>query len=63
MANKVLEWLFPPKKQREKIMKPLTKSQKMNEEHRQAFLRGRNIMKQHPTHRECMRRKGKAQTE
>jgi hypothetical protein len=44
-------------------MKPLTKSHKMNEEHRQAFLRGRNIMKQHPTHREWMRRKGKAQTE
>ena len=53
--------LFPPKKKKETI--PLTKSQKMNEEHRQAFLRGRHIMKQQPTHREWMARQGKAQTE
>ena len=61
MAIKILKWLFPPKKQIEK--KPLTKSQKMNEELRQAFLKGRSIMKQKPTHREWMARQGKSQTE
>ena len=61
MANKIIQWLFPPKKQ--KIMKPLTKSQKMNDELRQAFLRSRNIMKQLPTHREGMKKQGKSQTE
>jgi len=44
-------------------MKPLTKSQKMNEELRQAFLRNRHIMKQLPTHREWMKKQGKSQTE
>jgi len=61
MAIKIIQWLFPPKKQ--KIMKPLTKSQKMNEELRQAFLRNRHIMKQLPTHREWMKKQGKSQTE
>ena len=49
------------KKQKE--MKPLTKSQKMNEELRQAFLKNRSIMKQKPTHREWMKKQGKSQTE
>ena len=44
-------------------MKPLTKSQKMNDELRQAFLRNRHIMKQQPTHREWMKKQGKPQTE
>jgi len=48
---------------KEKETKPLTKSQKMNDETRQAFLRNRHIMKQKPTHREWMARQGKAQTE
>ena len=61
MAIKIIQWLFPPKKQKE--MKPLTKSQKMNDELRQAFLRNRSIMKQKPTHREWMARQGKSQTE
>jgi hypothetical protein len=61
MATKIIQWLFPPKKQKE--MKPLTKSQKMNEELRQAFLKNRSIMKQKPTHREWMARQGKSQTE
>jgi len=61
MASKIIQWLFPPKKQKE--MKPLTKSQKMNEELRQAFLKNRSIMKQKPTHREWMARQGKSQTE
>ena len=61
MAGKIVQWLFPPKKQIEK--KPLTKSQKMNHETRQAFLKGRSIMKQKPTHREWMARQGKPQTE
>ncbi len=61
MATKIIQWLFPPKKQIER--KPLTKSQKMNEELRQAFLKGRSIMKQKPTHREWMARRGKSQTE
>jgi len=61
MAIKVLKWLFPPKKKKE--TKPLTKSQKMNDELRQAFLRNRHIMKQKPTHREWMKKLGKAQTE
>ena len=61
MAIKIIQWLFPPKKQ--KIMKPLTKSQKMNDELRQAFLRNRHIMKQQPTHREWMKKQGKSQTE
>ena len=61
MAIKIIQWLFPPKKQ--KVMKPLTKSQKMNDELRQAFLRNRHIMKQQPTHREWMKKLGKAQTE
>jgi len=41
----------------------LTKSQKMNEELRQAFLKNRSIMKNKSTHREWMARQGKAQTE
>ncbi len=61
MAIKIIQWLFPPKKQ--KIMKPLTKSQKMNDELRQAFLRNRRIMKHLPTHREWMKKQGKSQTE
>ena len=61
MAIKIIQWLFPPKKQ--KVMKPLTKSQKMNDELRQAFLRNRHIMKQQPTHREWMKKQGKPQTE
>ena len=61
MGTKIIEWLFPPKKQIQR--KPLTKSQKMNEELRQAFLKGRSIMKQKPTHREWMAQQGKAQTE
>ena len=61
MGTKIIQWLFPPKNKKETI--PLTKSQKMNEEHRQAFLRGRHIMKQHPTHRQWMAKQGKAQTE
>jgi hypothetical protein len=61
MAIKIIQWLFPPKKQ--KVMKPLTKSQKMNDELRQAFLRNRHIMKQQPTHREWMKKQGKSQTE
>ena len=61
MAGKIIQWLFPPKKQKER--KPLTKSQKMNEELRQAFLKNRRIMKQKPTHREWMKKLGKAQTE
>ena len=44
-------------------MKPLTKSQKMNDELRQAFLRNRRIMKHLPTHREWMKKQGKSQTE
>tara|TARA_B100000497_G_scaffold94220_1_gene105566 strand:- start:747 stop:932 length:186 start_codon:yes stop_codon:yes gene_type:complete len=61
MAIKIIQWLFPPKKQKE--MKPLTKSQKMNDELRQAFLRNRSIMKHKPTHREWMKKQGKPQTE
>ena len=61
MASKIIQWLFPPKKKKE--TKPLTKSQKMNDELRQAFLRNRHIMKQKPTHREWMKKLGKAQTE
>ena len=61
MGIKIIQWLFPPKKKKE--TKPLTKSQKMNEELRQAFLKNRSIMKQKPTHREWMKKQGKAQTE
>ena len=46
MGIKIIQWLFPPKKKKE--TKPLTKSQKMNEELRQAFLKNRSIMKQNP---------------
>jgi hypothetical protein len=35
----------------------------MNEELRQAFLKGRSIMKQKPTHREWMKKQGKPQSE
>ena len=61
MGIKIIQWLFPPKQKKE--TKPLTKSQKMNEELRQAFLKNRSIMKNKPTHREWMARQGKAQTE
>ena len=57
MGIKIIQWLFPPKKKKE--TKPLTKSQKMNEELRQAFLKNRSIMKQKPTHREWMKNKEK----
>ena len=61
MGIKIIEWLTPPKQKKE--TKLLTKSQKMNEELRQAFLRNRKLMKNKITHREWMAREGKAQTE
>ena len=61
MGIKIIEWLTPPKQKKE--TKLLTKSQKMNEELRQAFLRNRKLMKNKITHREWMARQGKAQTE
>ena len=58
----MIKWLFPRKK-KIKETKALTKSQKMNEELRQAFLKNRSIMNQFPTHREWMKKEGKPQTE
>ena len=62
MAIKIIQWLFPRKK-KIKEKKALTKSEKMNEELRQAFLNNRSIMNQFPTHREWMEKEGKPQTE
>ena len=52
MGIKIIEWLFPPKQKKQ--IKPMTKSEQMNHELRQAFLRGRKLMKDKPTHREWM---------
>jgi hypothetical protein len=61
MGIKIIEWLFPPKQKKQ--IKPMTKSEQMNHELRQAFLRSRKLMKDKPTHREWMARQGKSQTE
>ena len=58
---KIIKWLFPPKEKKPK--KPLTHSEKLNDKLRQNFLKNRIIMKQQPTHREWMKKLGKAQTE
>jgi hypothetical protein len=61
MGIKIIEWLTPSKQKKQ--TKPMTKSEQMNHETRQAFLRGRKLMENKITHREWMARQGKSQTE
>jgi hypothetical protein len=61
MGIKIIEWLFPPKQKKQ--IKSMTKSEQMNDATRKAFLRSRKLMENKPTHREWMKKLGKAQTE